>query len=304
MRALVISGGGSKGAFAGGVAEHLIKDIGNSYDIFVGTSTGSLLAPLLASNNIDRAFKVYTSISAKDIFSECPFVIKEVNGEFKTRFNHWTIIKQFLKRAPTLGTSLNLRKLITKTFSEQDYNAIKANGKAVVVSVSNLTNQEMEYKSSNDYGYEDFCDWIWASANLLPFMSLVKKEGCEYGDGGYGDFVPIQKAIDAGASIVDVIVLEQKEKSTHLPSLTNPFQSMLRTYDFMFNQIGKDDLIIGKLAAAYKNVEIRIYHTPRLLTENSLIFDAKLMRKWWIEGRSIFKENQPSKVVLTPNIVL
>ena len=30
MRALVISGGGSKGAFAGGVAEHLIKDIGNS----------------------------------------------------------------------------------------------------------------------------------------------------------------------------------------------------------------------------------------------------------------------------------
>jgi len=32
MRALVISGGGSKGAFAGGIAEFLIRDCGQEYD--------------------------------------------------------------------------------------------------------------------------------------------------------------------------------------------------------------------------------------------------------------------------------
>jgi NTE family protein len=32
MKALVVSGGGSKGAFAGGIAEYLINDCGNSYD--------------------------------------------------------------------------------------------------------------------------------------------------------------------------------------------------------------------------------------------------------------------------------
>ena len=43
MRALVISGGGSKGAFAGGVAQFLMEQRGYDYDLLLGTSTGSLL---------------------------------------------------------------------------------------------------------------------------------------------------------------------------------------------------------------------------------------------------------------------
>ena len=42
MRALVISGGGSKGAFAGGVAQYLMEREKREYDMFLGTSTGSL----------------------------------------------------------------------------------------------------------------------------------------------------------------------------------------------------------------------------------------------------------------------
>ena len=40
MRALVISGGGSKGAFAGGVAQYLLEEKKKEYDLFIGTSTG------------------------------------------------------------------------------------------------------------------------------------------------------------------------------------------------------------------------------------------------------------------------
>jgi len=47
VRALVISGGGSKGAFAGGVAQYLMEGRGRDYDMFLGTSTGSLLVPHL-----------------------------------------------------------------------------------------------------------------------------------------------------------------------------------------------------------------------------------------------------------------
>ena len=47
-KALVISGGGSKGAFAGGVAEYLLKEKKNTYDIFLGTSTGSLMVSRLS----------------------------------------------------------------------------------------------------------------------------------------------------------------------------------------------------------------------------------------------------------------
>ena len=52
-KALVISGGGSKGAFAGGVAEYLLKEKNNTYDIFLGTSTGSLMVSHLALGKID-----------------------------------------------------------------------------------------------------------------------------------------------------------------------------------------------------------------------------------------------------------
>ncbi len=65
MNALVISGGGSKGAFAGGVAEYLMVNCQKKYDLFVGTSTGSLLAPLLAVGDLELAKAVYTNITQK-----------------------------------------------------------------------------------------------------------------------------------------------------------------------------------------------------------------------------------------------
>ncbi|MGZ8522928.1 MAG: patatin-like phospholipase family protein, partial [Chitinophagaceae bacterium] len=45
-KALVISGGGSKGAFAVGVYKHLISGYALDFDVLVGTSTGSLIVPL------------------------------------------------------------------------------------------------------------------------------------------------------------------------------------------------------------------------------------------------------------------
>ena len=48
-RALVISGGGSKGAFVVGVLKRLFAEYpALDFDIYVGTSTGSLMSPLVA----------------------------------------------------------------------------------------------------------------------------------------------------------------------------------------------------------------------------------------------------------------
>ena len=59
MKALVISGGGSKGAYADGVAQYLIQEAGNNYDMFLGTSTGSLLVPHLAAGKIDKLYGIF-----------------------------------------------------------------------------------------------------------------------------------------------------------------------------------------------------------------------------------------------------
>ena len=80
MRALVISGGGSKGAFAGGVAQYLIEETKCNYDIFIGTSTGSLLVSHLALGEILKLKNVFTNVNQKTIFSNSPFIIKNKNG--------------------------------------------------------------------------------------------------------------------------------------------------------------------------------------------------------------------------------
>ena len=67
MRALVISGGGSKGAFAGGVAQYLMEGLGHQYDLFLGTSTGSLLISHLALQKIQKIKEVYTTVNQDSI---------------------------------------------------------------------------------------------------------------------------------------------------------------------------------------------------------------------------------------------
>ncbi len=293
MNALVISGGGSKGSFAGGVAQYLMEKKGKSYDLFVGTSTGSLLAPLLATGNIELARKVYTNVRQQDIFTVCPFIFeKGKDGLYKTRFNHWGIIKMFWRKEKTFGDSHNLRRLIGRIFTEKDFNQLKRTGKEVVVSVSNLTLQEGEFKSSKDCTYEDFCDWIWASANLVPFMSLLNKDGYDYGDGGFGNLIPVQEAINRGASAADVIVLYPANHPTKNPPISNAFSVWGRTYDYMLAQIAKDDIIIGNLEANTKKVDLDFYYTPRLLTEQSFIFDPVQMAAWWEEGYQVFQEER------------
>ncbi len=79
MRALVISGGGSKGAFAGGVAQFLIQEKKIKYDLFLGTSTGSLMIIHLALGKLDALKEIYTSINQLIIFSNCPITIKKVD---------------------------------------------------------------------------------------------------------------------------------------------------------------------------------------------------------------------------------
>lgn len=291
MRGLVISGGGSKGAFAGGVAQYLIEELKYDYGLFVGTSTGSLLLTHLALDKVKKIKKVFTSVNQSSIFSNCPFVIKKERfGSRQIGVNHFNVFKNFLRGKKTFGESQNLRKLIAKIITEQEFQDLKSSIIDVVVTVSNLSLNKVEYKSINDFNYDDFCDWIWISCNYTPFMSLVKKGGCEYADGGFGNMVPIEEAIKRGATIVDVIILETEVIYYNRMPSKNVFSLITNMHAFMANRIEKQNIRIGKFTAAHKDVIINLYYTPTVLTTNSLIFDNKLMTQWWQSGYDFAKQ--------------
>ncbi|MFD2917223.1 patatin-like phospholipase family protein [Psychroserpens luteus] len=301
MRALVISGGGSKGAFAGGVAEYLINDCCHHYDLFVGCSTGSLLLSHLAIGKIDKIKKVYTSVSQDDIFSINPFKIKKTKTGFKTSIHHFNTIRTFLKGCPTFGESDNLRQLIRNSISREDFNAIKKSNKKVIFTVSNLTLDTIEYYNSDDCTYNDYCDWAWASCNFTPFMSILDKNNYQYADGGFGSYVPILCAIENGACDIDVIILENENNDTKYPIITNPFSLLFRTFKFMNHQNSAKDIIIGKLIGLNKKVNINFYYTPYQLTDNPLIFDAEQMTQWWKDGFEFAKSKNPISFCHIPN---
>ncbi|HEY5688457.1 MAG TPA: patatin-like phospholipase family protein [Yeosuana sp.] len=289
MNALVISGGGSKGAFAGGVAQYLIQELKRDYQLYIGTSTGSLLVSHLALNNIEKIKKVYTNVNNNSIFNVCPFVIKKKYGVQNIGINHINVLINFLRGSKTFGESHNLKKLIKNTLTEEEFEFLKNSDMDIVVTVSNISVNQVEYKSLKEFSYEEFVDWIWISCNYTPFMSLVKKNGCEYADGGLGNMVPIEEAISRGATEVDAIILQTEITQFNRMPSKNAFSLLTNMFAFMLDRIESQNIKIGKYVATHNNAIINFYYAPIVLTTNSLIFEKDKMTKWWQSGYDFAK---------------
>lgn len=284
MRALVISGGGSKGAFAGGVSQFLIQEAKHKYDLFIGTSTGSLLISHLALNKLDKIKEIYSSVNQDTIFNNCPFIIRKKYGVELIAINHWNVFKNFIRGKKTFGESESLRELIHESITEKEFNTLKNGDSDIVVTVSNLSMNQVEYKSINDCTYKEFCDWVWISSNYVPFMSLVKRNGCEYADGGLGSLVPIEEALKRGATELDVVVLRTEVNYLNRMPVRSPFELITTSFEFMLDRIENQNVRIGKLVANQKDAIINFYYTPTVLTTNSLIFNKERMTLWWKRG--------------------
>jgi hypothetical protein len=67
-----------------------------------------------------------------------------------------------------------LRKLIRESLSEE-FEELKLGSKDVIITVSNLSTNEAEYKSIKDFELLSFAIGFGYRCNYLPFMSLVNK---------------------------------------------------------------------------------------------------------------------------------
>lgn len=281
------SGGGAKGAWGGGVSDYLTTSLGRDYAMLAGTSTGNLLMNFVALKKMTRLKTAYTTVNNEDIYKLAPYKIKSSqNGNFKTKMNFgkigWNI---FVRGQNTFGDSTKLREeVIPKFFTEEDYNQTLLLGKELIACLTNLTLGKSEYKSNMDEGmtYEDFCDWIWGSTCAAPIMSILEKDNMEYADGGYIESVPLQKLIDKGCTHIDVIL--HKSPELEIEKIRNPLHLVTRLIDIMMWETAEQDMSLAKLKAKDNDVILNVYAPPRKLTNNSLVFDQKIMENWWAEG--------------------
>lgn len=287
-RAICVSGGGSKGAYAVGILEYY-KDIGRNYDIYLGSSTGSLISTLAASGNYDSLINGYTNINHKDIFKISPFKIKKgKNGVYKYSISLMNSMYNLLiRRKVSFGDNTTFRnKTIPRFFSQEDYNNIIINGKELGIAVSNLTLEHGEIKYLKEYSYEMFCDWMWASTCVPLFTTVPLINGEEYVDGGLLNMVPIEEAILNDADEIDVIILDKEFPTlSNIEYVRNMGHFIDKLLNMMLNRIKKSNINLGALThIAKKDVIINFHYTERKLTNNSLIFDKDLMQMWRKEG--------------------
>ena len=115
-------------------------------------------------------------------------------------------------------------------------------------------------------------------------MSLVRKNGCEYADGGLGSMVPIEEAVRRGAKEIDAIILHTEVTHFNRMPSRNAFSLLTSMFAFMLDRIEKQNIRIGKFVANHNDAIINFYYTPTVLTTNSLIFDKDRMTNWWESG--------------------
>lgn len=297
-RALVISGGGAKGAWAGGLIQYLIEEKNYDWDMYFGTSTGSLLIPLIALKEIKKLKDAYTNVTNKNIFSINPF------GGWAnkpTNINALNAIWRVITCKTSLGESKRLHRLIEKTFSESEYREVINSGKIIYPCVVNYTEGVEEYACNMNTSYSQYILYTLASASVPIAMNLIDINGYLYLDGGVLQHAPIQKAIDEGADEIDIIILrpERIKLATWTPK--NMLDVLLRTIEIMDTKISDYNVITSNLIAKEKDVKLRIRYTPYNLVDSindSLIFDKAQMLNWWEDGYDFAKKDEQSRKII------
>jgi predicted patatin/cPLA2 family phospholipase len=287
-RALVISGGGAKGAWGGGFLQYKIDEEGYDWDMYFGTSTGSLLITLTSLQEMARLKEAYTSADSDAIFSVNPFTKKG-------NINWFNAVKRTIQGKTSLGETGNLPKIIKNMFTETDFEITQKSGKKLYPCATDYITKSEKYVCNLDTDYETYVNFTHASTSVPVATDFVKIGDMCLLDGGVVTHIPIQKAIDEGAEEVDIIVFRPEFPVQDDWKPKSWFDTLLRTTDIQENQISKNNVLIGQLEARDKDVLLRFRYTPTVLTTNSLVFTKAEMLKWWAEGYEYAKKENTSK---------
>lgn len=187
--ALVLSGGGSRGAYEAG-AWQALTELGIQIDIVTGTSVGAINGAMVVQGDLDNTVRLWKEIETHMIF--------DVAEGTQPREYAREIV--FHKGAGTSG----LKKLLKKYIDEETLRSAPADFGVVIVELPTFTPHYV-YKEEMKPG--QLLDYILASASLYPAIHSCEIDGKEYIDGGYADVMPVQMALDKGADEVIAVYL-------------------------------------------------------------------------------------------------
>lgn len=202
LRAIVLSGGGSKGSYEIGVWKAL-KRLHIKYDIVTGTSAGALNGALMVQKQYYKAVRIWKKLNMQTLFGED--VDTKSNKEIVKLFE-----KEFIKNGgidvkrieSIIEEALNTKKFFS---SDIDYGLVTLNVKQ----------KKPVFLSKAKMKEEKLASYLMASASCFPAFKLKEIDNDKYMDGGVIDNLPINLAIDLGAD--EVIAIDLNAPGIKLP---------------------------------------------------------------------------------------
>ena len=219
-RALVLSGGGSRGAYEIGVWRAL-REMGVRLNGVYGTSIGALNAALVARGDLDFAATLWQSIRLSSIVTlpeGDDFAIERMVG------NKRDVIPFLLENARHLR--MDITPLENLVRAECDEGRIRASGLELGVMTFRVPQLQGVPVRLRDLKPGELGDWIIASASCFPIFPARHIGGQRYVDGGYYDNLPIDMALQDGAD--EVIAVELKPEVTHPEYARMPWLRTIR----------------------------------------------------------------------------
>ncbi len=218
--ALILSGGGAKGAFQAAAEKYAREEKGYSWDIIAGVSVGALNGAMLAMEKYQRLWQVWNSIGDNQVYT---------GG-----FNLWSIIKLAFGAKSFYGNE----PLWDLLKAELEPNLIRTDLR--VGSVSLVTGEYIQFTKSEP----DLAKAVLAST-VMPVIWTPVDISSNYRsmvDGGVRNISPIGDVLDSDPDEIVIINCGPETDSVLDHSPSNVVEIGLRTLDILLNELFRNDM--------------------------------------------------------------
>ncbi len=235
--ALVISGGGAKGAFAVGVIRNLFERYRRTgwFSIVGGTSVGSLIAPLASVMAAPDPMGRAALETLVELFSQ----VRTEQIVRRRRVHH------MLRRQDSLHASDPLHSLLHQRFLPSWFEWLQSDAApdCYVVYVNFRTGRKVLASPKDPtMTHRGFIDAMRASSSIPVFMEGTVIDGDLCYDGGVRDVVPFERAVGLGAETIVPIYLDPGGVSPLTTPLSRADQILRRTIAILWDETRHNDL--------------------------------------------------------------
>jgi NTE family protein len=279
MRAIVLSGGGARGAFQVGALRHLLGAKRNRYDIICGTSVGALNGAFLAQYQVGQEPEAARGL--EDLWRSL-----KGNGSIYRRW-YWGLLGRLPAVLPRWAggrlsaySSKPLRHLVRTRLSPR---RVQESGRILRVGAVDLVTGERKVWTEQDG--PRLWDGVLASSSFPVMLEPVRIGSALYTDDGVRDITPIGEAILAGATEIDAIACSPLGVPPHKPK--TGLDVLERCLMAMSDEIDRQDFDVVELynglvrtgqAPGKREITLRVLRPREPVLESGLDFDPRKIR--------------------------